>query len=140
MEFVRAISFLAACVVFLATGCGGQVMQVEGTVLFDGVPVESGSISFESADRNGRDFGGVIADGKYSVASPAGAEPGEMIVRIRATRKTGRKIPAGSPLPPGTMVDETVLAPKKYNDDSELKTTLQRGVVNQFDVKLVSGR
>jgi hypothetical protein len=115
-------------------------MQVEGTVLFDGAPVESGSISFEAANRKGRDFGGVITDGKYKATSPADAEPGEMIVRIRATRKTGKKIPAGSPLPPGTMVDEIVPAPKKYNDDSVLKATLQRGVVNQADFKLESKR
>ena len=125
--------------VLIGSGCGNRVLEVEGSVEFDGVAVASGSISFEPADGPGRDFGGVITDGKYKITSPPGVEPGAKKVRIRAARKTGRQIPAGSPSPPGTMVDELVVVPANYNDSSELTAHLEAGVANRFDFKLVSG-
>ena len=43
-------------------------------------------------------------------------------VEIRGQRKTGRKIPAGPPTPPGTMVEEVVeVIPEKYNKVSKLR-------------------
>ena len=124
--------------ILIGSGCGGRILEVEGSVEFDGVAVASGSISFEPVDGPGRDFGGVITAGKYKITSPPGVEPGARKVRIRAARKTGRQIPAGSPSPPGTMVDELVVVPAKYNDSSELAAKLEAGVVNRFDFKLAS--
>ncbi len=130
---------LAALIVNLLiglAGCSQPTLHVEGEVVFDGKPVESGSITFEPTDGKGRDFGGVITDGKYKIVSPPGLESGTRIVRIAAMRKTGRQIPAGSPLPPGTMVDEIVSVPKIYNEKSELTADLEVGKENRFDFKL----
>lgn len=129
---------LCAFALFVVTGCGEPSLQVEGTVTFDGVDVASGAISFEPADGKGRDFGGLIKDGKFQIVSPAGIEPGLKIVRITALRKTGRKIPAGPPSPPDLMVDEIVSAPKEYNQDSKLTAQLERGKVNQLAFQLQS--
>ncbi|MSU79536.1 MAG: hypothetical protein EXS16_15770 [Gemmataceae bacterium] len=126
-------------IILVSSGCGSRVLEVEGSVEFDGVAVASGSISFEPADGSSGEFGGIITDGKYKITSPPGVEPGARKVRIRAARKTGRQIPAGSPSPPGTMVDELVVVPAKYNDSSKLTAHLEAGVANRFDFKLVSG-
>ncbi len=135
---IAARLLLCAGVALLAAGCSPTPIKVAGEVLFDGQPVESGSISFVPADGKGREFGGVIQDGKYQLVGPPEAEPGEKIVRIVATCKTGKQIPAGSPSPPGTMVDELLVAPKKYNEQSELRVTLERGDNKSFDVHVKS--
>jgi hypothetical protein len=64
---------------------------------------------------------------------------GEKIVRIVALRKTSRKIPAGSPAPAGTMVDEVIQCiPKQFNDESTLRiqVTAGRSNTHDFDLKL----
>lgn len=133
----RAGLVFAICSSFFVFGCGGgPVLDAEGTVTFDGQPLDSGSISFEPAGKQGREFGGVIQNGTYKVKSNPGAVPGEAIVRIRGARKTGKKIPAGSPEPKGTMVDEIVQLPKRYNDDSNMKVSLEAGKVNKHDFQL----
>jgi hypothetical protein len=130
--------FLFATALLSSEGCGNSGLQVEGKVTFDGADVESGSISFEPADGKGRDFGGLIKDGKFKIVSPPGIEPGAKIVRITAARKTGRKIPAGPPSPPDVMVDEIVSAPKEYNENTKLNANLEIGKINQLEFKLQS--
>ncbi len=121
-------------------GCGSKPLHVEGNVTFDGKPLSEGAISFEPASGPGRDFGGVIKDGKYQIASPPGMTGGPMVVRIRGAIKTGKQIPAGSPAPPGTMVDEVFPIPARYNDKSTLKADLQPGKNNQCNFELHSDK
>jgi hypothetical protein len=47
-------------------GCQ-RANSLEGTVTYNGKPVESGSISFRSVDGSGPGFGAQIVDGKYNV-------------------------------------------------------------------------
>jgi hypothetical protein len=124
--------------VFSLAGCGGSTLEVQGTVTFDGVPLDSGSISFEPADGQGRDFGGFIKDGKFKIVSPPGVPPGAKIVRIVAVRKTGKKIPAGPPAPADMMVDEVLPIPSEFNEKSKLTADLSRGKINQLEFKLSS--
>lgn len=90
----------------LACGCGTKLTSVEGNITWDGKPVESGAISFAPADGAGPAIGGEVKDGKYQLVGERGATPGKKTVTITAVRKTGKKIAAGPPEPPGTMVDE----------------------------------
>lgn len=133
-------SLLLFGALLVVVGCGSSHLKVEGTVTFDGQPVQEGSISFEPKDGQGRDFGAKIEGGHYSINSPPGVAAGEMVVRIRAFRKTGKKIPAGPPHPPDTMIDEIVQAPPRYNTKSNLAANLAAGQVNRFDFKLESGK
>src|SRR5689334_24967099 len=98
-----ALFGLAWAVVVLVSGCGDGRVRVKGTVLFEGKPVEQGIISFEPADGVGPTTGGSVTDGSYDLTDNARATTGEKIVRIYASRKSGKKIPAGPPSPPGTM-------------------------------------
>jgi hypothetical protein len=117
----------------LLSGCGTGKVAVEGEVTVDGTPVEEGSITFDPGDGKGPSTGATIVDGYYRLEGPAGATPGAKIVRIRAFRKTGRKIASGPPSPPGTLVDEIVqYVPAAYND----RTTLRPEIAGESEVHL----
>jgi len=125
------------CAVFVAfIGCNPPRTEIEGAVRFNGAPIETGSIQFEPADGQGREFGGVIDKGRYKIAVPPNVSSGSKVVRIRASIKSGAKIEAGSPHPPGTMVDEVVPLPAEFNDKSGLTATFENGKMTPTDFEL----
>jgi len=76
--------------------------------------------------------------GHYAIDSTGQLKPGLYRVEIHAPRKTGKQIAAGSPAPPGTMVDEEVEAvPEKYNRQSTLQKELKAGP-NPIDLEVTS--
>src|SRR5687767_14946786 len=77
-------------------GCGQSTLTVRGNVTYDGKPVEDGVISFDPVDKNAPTMGGKITNGAYSVTAPKEAA-GKKIVRITASRKTGKQYPAPPP-------------------------------------------
>ena len=112
-------------------GCSSKQTTIEGAVSFDGQPVERGSITFEPASGTGPSAGGTIENGRYKIDA-SGVTPGEMIVRISAVRPTGKKIEAGPPEPPGTLVEEVrPYIPAAYNEQSTLKAQVKAGKVTQ---------
>jgi hypothetical protein len=118
-------------------GCGASNLAVvQGNVTFDGQLVEQGSITFEPADGVGPVTGGTIQNGKYRLGDEGGMVPGQKVVRIRAVRSTGRRIEAGPPLPPGTMVDEiSPFIPAVYNEKSTLNVQVAAGeVTHHFEL------
>lgn len=122
----------------LCAGCGGRQVSIKGAVTFDSQPVDNGSIVFEPADGKGATAGGRIEGGRYSVSSEEGVSPGKKIVRITAVRKTGRKIEAGPPAPPGTMVEVIErYIPETYNRNSTLACEVTLGT-NEHDFHLES--
>ena len=115
----------------MCLGCGSNRTTIEGAVTFDEQPVEQGSITFEPASGAGPSAGGTIHSGRYKIDAE-GVAPGEMIVRISAVRPTGKKIEAGPPQPPGTMVDEVrPYLPAMYNEQSTLRVQITAGKVTQ---------
>jgi hypothetical protein len=90
-----------------AAGCNHGRVTVQGEVTVAGKPLESGSICFEPADGKGATCGGGISAGRFELSSSEGVFPGKKIVRITAVQKAGKKISAGPPLPPGSMIEET---------------------------------
>ena len=120
-----------------SSGCGDGKVHVRGTVTFDGKPVDRGTITFDPADGRGPNTGGEIAGGRFDLSGPAAATPGKKIVRIRASRPSGRKIESGPPAPPGTLVDELeAYIPAHYNEKSTLTAEIVPGKVNEvaFDL------
>lgn len=97
---------VAASWILLVVGCGPSMLTVEGTVTWDGTPVETGTISFLPADGKGPSFGGELKNGSYRVEAAKPAALGAKNVSITGVRKTGKMIEAGPPAPEGTMVDE----------------------------------
>lgn len=106
-------------------GCGSAGSdRVEGMVTFDGTPVEAGEIVFMPVDGNGGVGAGQIVDGKYSVECP----PGDKKVQITATRVEGKAADG---------LDKYVAyIPKKYNDQTTLTATIERGSNKAVDFTL----
>lgn len=117
----------------LTVGCGGNLASVSGSVTFDGQPVEEGEIRFIPASNQGGQgspqvAGATIAQGKYDVPADKGAVPGTYRVEIRAEKKTGKKILAVPPAPPGSMIEITEqFVPAKYNEQSTLTLEITAG-------------
>jgi hypothetical protein len=110
---------------------------VNGKVTVSGKPVAEGTIAFiPTGQTRGPSSGSAIKDGSYAVARDGGPVPGSYNVSIRAMRKTGKKIEAGPPAPPGTMIDEvTQFLPPQYNTNTTLTVEIQSGS-NEHDFDL----
>jgi len=124
------------------SGCGSSGPprgSVQGKVTLDGQPVEQGTITFlPTGGTTGPSAGGVITGGQYSIEEDKGPVAGKSRVEIRWERKTGKKVPAGSPSPPGTMIDQVAEAiPAKYNSKSTLEKEIKEGD-NTLDFELTS--
>jgi hypothetical protein len=136
-----------SCVLLTVAWCGflvgcssSDLATVRGNVTLDGTPLDQGSIVFEPADGKGPVAGGTIQNGKYLLEGKTAAVPGMKIVRITASRTTGRKIEAGPPAPAGTMVDEVLYVPESYNEKSTLSVQLEAGESSHdFALRLDSG-
>ena len=121
----------ALTLLFAVIGCSPQDVTVSGTVEIDGVPVENGTISFDPVDPNGPTMGAPITGGRYSLTGT----PGKKIVRVTSFRLTGKKVPAGPPMPAGTMVDEIVTFPPA-GENHEVKEVELKSGKNVFSVNL----
>lgn len=120
---------LLSCLVCLV-GCEGSGRaSVTGKVTLDGQPLELGVITFQPEEGTASpSSGGDIVNGSYEVFRAGGPMAGTFRVEVNALRKTGRQIPAGSPAPPGTMVDEYVEAiPAQYNRQTILRAEIRQG-------------
>lgn len=120
----RISGWLLVGVCVLGVGCGEQsnMARVSGTVSVDGKPVEKGSISFISMDGMSPTAGTTITDGKYSSEAPLG----EAKVEIRVPKVVGKKKLYDTPDSPVQEVLAELL-PRKYNEDTELRFTAERG-------------
>jgi hypothetical protein len=126
---------------FLASGCsqdtGPRSMRAWGDVSLDGAPVEAGSISFESTD-DAAPSQGAIKDGKFDIAADAGPTAGKTyIIKINASKKTGKTIPniMGDGAPTMDILAETI--PPAFNTKSVIKKTIDADAAkNEFHFKL----
>ena len=101
---------------------GPSLIPVKGRVTLDGVPLEKGLVHFEAVDGKASSAkGGIIVNGDYSAEVPAG----ELRVKITSTRVVRQK-KLNPDMPDSKMIDEEEqIVPKKYNDDTTLKVTVQ---------------
>lgn len=100
----------------MAAGCSDpNIGIVSGSVMIDGEPAETGSITFAAEDGLTGPIGTMIADGKYSVELPIGMAK----VEIRVPVVVGQKKLYNTPDSPVSDVMEESLPPR-YNDETEL--------------------
>ncbi|MDY3561384.1 hypothetical protein R5W23_002661 [Gemmata sp. JC673] len=128
----------AGLFLFLAAlaGCGGGGASVEGTVTFNGEPVEEGGINFVPADGKGTKMGAEIKNGKYAVPSDRGAQPGNYKVEVYWNKKTGRTLTDTADTGAKTSETKQVI-PEQFNTKTTLTADLKGGsnaAVN-FDLK-----
>jgi hypothetical protein len=121
---------IVCCLVWV-TGCGPSdgLVQVGGTVTFDGAPIPEGTIQFRSLDGDQKAYAASILDGKYE----ARIAPGPASVEVRASRVIEGKFVESNPGeldPVGEMY-----IPEKYNSRTELKITVQSNKTDEnFDL------
>jgi hypothetical protein len=128
-------SVLLVVSLFLAAGCGGGPPRasVEGTVTYDGTPIDGGQISFLSVEAKGLNADAEIKDGKYHLDANKGPALGGQRVRILWFKKTGKQVVGNDP---PNLVDETIqVIPKKYNDPTGLTADIKAGK-NTFNFEL----
>jgi hypothetical protein len=95
-ELLRPLGL--ACLGIVLAGCGGREytgaprFPLSGTITYDGVAVDAGTISFlpMSGDHQ-RVTGGVITDGAYAIPEAKGANEGKYRVEIRWAKRTGKQ-------------------------------------------------
>ena len=136
----RAFYLVSPILGLLLVGCGDGRVVVKGTVRVDGKPAEQGAINFAPLDGQGPSTGGMIDKGMYVLEGKTAVLPGKKRVSITPVLKTGRRIPAGQPFPPGTMVDEVRHVPPdldELNKEVLANVEVVAGKVNQlnFDLK-----
>jgi hypothetical protein len=124
----------ALITLFFLTGCGSATSSVEGTITFDGAPVESGGISLIAEGVDGLKAGAEIIGGNYTISAERGPKPGKHRVEIVWNKKTGKQVP--TPGDPAVKTDETKqVIPKKYNSQSILSVDIKAGA-NKHDFAL----
>jgi hypothetical protein len=80
-----AAAVTLAVAVGLLPGCGSApTATVSGSVTYDGQPVGEGYVTFTPSDGKGKEAGGPIANGQYSLA---GLQPGPKLVKVIAVKK-----------------------------------------------------
>ncbi|WP_437190850.1 hypothetical protein [Planctomicrobium sp. SH527] len=123
-------------------GCGsGETIPratINGSVTFDGAPVNEGVIMFiPVVGVKGAPVQLNIKDGTYNSATDSGDKRGVVIgkndVRIMATRPSGKKVKS----PDNEMMDEIVqYIPAKYNEKTELQLEIKAGAQeHNFELK-----
>lgn len=133
----RCVLILSATVLLACSGCGTDSRAtVSGTVKLDGAPLDNGTLEFRTPTGTGVLALAPITNGAFRVTADANLQPGKYKIVISSPKKSGKKIAAGSPAPPGTMVDEVVESiPSRYNSKSELEKTVVAGA-NTLDFNL----
>jgi hypothetical protein len=136
----RLCAVATIAVFALMVGCSGSGSRspVQGSVSYDGQPVDDGGVAFlpegdgPSAEERVRATG-MIADGRYDFDARRGPFPGKYRVQIYWQKKTGKRVPGEG----GVMKDETQQAiPAKYNTSTELVVEVRPGRNTlDFDLK-----
>ncbi len=129
--------FAATLALVGLAGCGGgsigpEMVVVAGQVVFDGQPLETGSISFIPSDGQGPTAGAEIVKGQYKTS----VTPGPKRVEIRSTKVVGqRKTYEDMPDSPTVDVVEELIPPR-YNAESDLQHSVAKGKSAAVNFKL----
>jgi hypothetical protein len=125
------LATLALLIGAMTTGCGKssdlEKVVVAGRVTLDGQPISNGEIRFiPDQGTKGPISGGPIKDGAYKADGRGGVPVGAHRVEIRGYRPQGGQQPAASE---GGPAEQYV--PGKYNDQTELKATIDSDTTTQ---------
>lgn len=135
-QISRFLPLTLAATLLFAVGCGDSGpprAAVQGSVSWNGSPVEVGTISFipEAGPAATAD----IVAGKYSLPQEEGATLATQTVQIFGIKDLGL-IEAGPPHPPGTKIEATEqYIPAKFNNSTKLTVEIMEGD-NQHDFAL----
>jgi hypothetical protein len=135
------ILMLFVVIFMLRPSSGTERANVSGMVKFMGQPIESGKISFESPDSSAPGSNGEIVNGYFDLSGDRAPGTGNMVVRIWAVRKTGKKLDTKKLGPgmesfTGDLDEQEMYIPAKHNSASKLQKQISPGITNVFDFDL----
>ncbi len=97
-----------------------RTYSVQGSVAFQGAPLENGEIEFEPLPGTAQTRTATIKGGTFALPAKEGLPRGKTyVLRIRGYRKTGTKY-ENADMSVSAEVSQQILPPR-YNSDSELK-------------------
>lgn len=119
-------SLALTALLLIVAGCGGggpakkPVGKVEGTVTFEGKPVEAGSVSLELKGGGGGALATIGAGGKFTIAE---VPVGTYVVTVLPVELTPDDMADGKKAPPSDNI------PEKYRSGqtSDLSTEIKEG-------------
>jgi hypothetical protein len=76
-------SLLLLCLIASAVGCGPAGSSVQGTVSYQGTPIEKGMVTFTPVEGKGSVVGCNIENGKFSAT---GVTPGKNVLTVAAVK------------------------------------------------------
>lgn len=132
---------VASFLVGLLWGCGPanplDRKAISGEVTLDGVPLESGSITFAPQQKGGVDSGAEIVNGQYEIEAVKGLPVGDYLVRIHSS-KGGDSTPSDAPPGPTAKPAPAELIPAEYNSNSNHVVTVTAEGPNEFSFHIRS--
>jgi hypothetical protein len=137
----RRLQFIICLATAALLGCGdaGEHALVTGKITLDNQPLDEATISFmPSGGSQAQAAWSMVKGGQYTIDEAAQLAPGPTRVEIRATRSTGKIIPAGASAVPGGEPEQEMkeVIPSRYNTASTLSAELKPGEnVLDFDLK-----
>jgi hypothetical protein len=110
------------------SGCGGgdpfERQPIQGSVNFEGKPIQFGVIRFEPADKEPTGTSASIRDGRFKIERSAGVGPGNYKVYVQAFDKMDAG-PAGAfPGEEGTPPQN--ILPEKFLNEPAAKITISK--------------
>ena len=144
----RAERFMARplwALIFVAyVGCGGSDDElpreaISGNVTLDGEPLANGYVTFNPAEGQATQSGGLVTVGKFSVPREQGPVPGKYSVSISSGSAEAKLSPAEEQTGmPGHVTSNKARdpIPAKYNANSTLAAEVKKGGDNDFPFEL----
>lgn len=142
-EHMKHLSFKGCCLaavgfVFLL-GCGsgqaGGKLAISGTVKLKGQPLESGTITFSSADPQQQQMtGGQIKNGQFSIPAEQGLPPGKYRVRISSPVGGPTVKPDEAPGETPTVAQDRI--PPEWGSKSNQQVEIKAGQKNHFTFEI----
>ena len=131
---------VAAFLLLVAVGCGGDLAEVTGVVTIDGKPLRGGegmhaTVFFQPVAGQGANAAGILNENgvyRLSTGSQQGVAPGEYVATCSASEIIPSTTPGGTPS--GRRVTDPKYASVKTSD---LRFTIEPGK-NQCDIALES--
>jgi hypothetical protein len=125
---IRLLKLFGVLACVLVGGCqkASDLVDVTGTVTWNGKPIPTGMIVMQPMDPQHAASGCKIADGKFLLRT----KPGKMRVQVEGVRATTQRDPQS-----GTFMGEMYI-PARYNTESELEANITRDGENRFDFAL----
>lgn len=128
MDIIYMKWVLLSTLFFLASGCGDGKIGVSGSISYEGIAPEKGTIAFIADNGAGTTYGGPYTNGRYSVRVPEGT----YLVRIAGWNIVALDEPIVSDMGRPTITTrEDKIVPDEYGHRSKMQIEITKSARTQ---------